>query len=41
MTTLASWIIKKSPAWFVSRSFRKIFGRKNLIIFEKILEISK
>jgi len=35
------WIIKKVPAKFVAWYFKKIFGKKDLAIFERILEISK
>lgn len=38
---ITSIILKKSSARFVLWSFRKIFGKKNLIVFEKSLEISK
>ena len=41
METISIWILKKAPAWFVSLSFRKIFGKKNLIVFEKLLELPK
>ncbi len=41
MEKLSLWILKKAPAWFVSWSFRKIFGKKNLDVFERLLEISK
>ncbi len=35
------FILKKAPAWFVSWSFRKIFGNKNLAVFERLLELPK
>jgi len=38
---ITSVILKKAPAWFVSWSFRKIFGKKNLIVFERLLELPK
>lgn len=41
MDTITLWILKKTPAWFVSWSFRKVFGRKNLVVFERLLEIPK
>ena len=41
METILLWILKKAPAWFVSWSFRKIFGKKNLAVFERILELPK
>ncbi|MBU1557772.1 hypothetical protein KKC45_02315 [Patescibacteria group bacterium] len=41
MGIISTYLLKKSPAWFVSWSFRKIFGRKDLIIFERLLEIPK
>lgn len=34
-------ILRKAPAWFVSWYFRKIFGKKNLEIFKRILELDK
>jgi len=41
METIYLLILKKTPAWFVSWAFRKIFGKKNLDVFERILELSK
>ncbi len=41
METVSLWILKKAPAWFVSWSFRKIFGKKNLDVFGRILELPK
>lgn len=41
METVSLWILKKSPAWFVSWSFRKIFGKKNLSVFERLLELPR
>jgi hypothetical protein len=41
METISLWILKKAPAWFVSWSFRKIFGKKNLEVFERLLELPK
>jgi hypothetical protein len=35
MDTVFLLILKKSPAWFVSWSFRKIFGKKSLAVFER------
>ena len=39
METTGIWIIKKAPAWFISWAFRKIFGKKSLAVFERLLEI--
>lgn len=39
--SIETYILRKAPAWFVSWSFRKIFGKKNLEVFERILEIPK
>lgn len=41
METVSLWILKSAPAWFVSWSFRKIFGKRNLQVFERILELPK
>ena len=41
MDTTTLFILKKTPAWFVSWSFRKIFGKKNLAVFKRLLEIQK
>lgn len=41
METISLWIFKKAPAWFISWSFRKIFGKKNINVFTKLLEIPK
>jgi len=41
MESIYSWFLKKTSSWFVSWSFRKIFGKKNLVVFEKILELPK
>ncbi|MDP3996779.1 MAG: hypothetical protein Q8P86_03755 [bacterium] len=41
MEEVSLWILKKAPAWFVSWSFRKIFGKKNLAVFERLLELPK
>lgn len=41
METISLWILKKAPARFVSWSFRKIFGKRNIAVFERLLEISK
>jgi hypothetical protein len=41
METIATWILKKAPAWLVSWSFRKIFGKKDLVAFQKMLELEK
>lgn len=39
MQIISTWILKKAPATFVSWSFRKIFGKKNLQVFERMLEL--
>ena len=36
--SITSWILQKMTVRAVSWSFRKIFGRKDLVIFEKLLE---
>ena len=41
MDSISLWILKKTPAWFVSWSFKKIFGKKNLVVFERRLELPK
>lgn len=41
MEAISTFIIKKAPAWFISWSFRKIFGKRNLAVFERLLEIPK
>ena len=39
METVSLWFLKKFPAWFVSWFFRKTFGRKSLVVFERLLEL--
>lgn len=41
MDNLSIILIKKLPSWIVFWSFRKIFGRRDVVIFEKMLEIPK
>ncbi len=41
MEAIFSWILKRAPARFVSWAFVRIFGKKNLPVFEKFLEIPR
>ena len=37
--SISGFILRKAPAWFVAWSFKKIFGKKNLDVFKRILEL--
>ncbi len=41
MESVFLFILKKTPAWFVSWSFRRVFGRKDVVVFERLLELPK
>jgi hypothetical protein len=41
MSTISTWIVNRVPAFLVSWSFRKIFGRRDLLVFGRLLELPK
>ena len=38
---ISAWIVNRIPAWVVLWSFRKIFGRKDLVVFSRMLELQR
>ena len=41
MSAISFWIIKKVPLLLVTHAIKKVFGVKNIAIFERLLESSK
>ena len=40
MNSLLVWILRKTPAWLVVWSHKKIYGKKDILIFQKFLELN-